>query len=1090
MKHTYDFLKKEDKYFFAGLFNTAKDNFDLSLNELNKRLNYKEIKGKDKELRIIEYAFHKDRTQLDFDNSFKYLSESLSFLNRIQSFIAKKNNRTLILRNFIKDFLIDLYKLLDSNRNYYTHFEHEKVTIDNPLITEFLDYILFNSISRIKDDKVKTESVKDKLLSKYKDDYSIIINNKNKWIDENNIKLKKEGKRTNKRINNNTVAGYNYVLNSIFRRFIDDSTKKPHLKEDSKSTENNGLSYVGYIQFLALFLNKRQINLLFDNISYTKYTDTLLQRIITRWIFTYESYRNVKHLFKSSYDHHALLLQMVSELTKCPNNLYPHLSDKKKDEFVEDLNIYFQENDNSFEDDTLISHEVIRKRYEDKFPYFAIRFLDDFMNFPSLRFQVNMGKFIHDSREKEFNSTGKKTERLILEKLIVFENLSEATKKKNLYFEKTKNNKNTDWVEHPRPKYQFYNNSIGIWLDCDGLGYYEEEATLRKSKPTKYEILDKLKLKDSYKKPLAYLSVNELPAILYSILMEGRDSMYIENKIKGKIIQQRKFIENISLEKDYNNEEIKSFPKKLKLILTENSSINKAKIKRQITKEKEVNPLGEIRKYYTPKNETELSLSEKGKIATWLSKDIKRFVAKEVKGPSEEDKNKSWKGYQFSEFQALLSYYDIDKSKLSLFLQKDLRLKIEDFPFKGLSFTHKSLYDFYVNYLASRKEYLEFLLKNIEHLKDDILLLPFNASKFKIQQLEKYKENKLKGAVMLPRGIFDKKPTTSKENDKTKFADWFAMSMNNNHAQEFYNYNKTYLINDNTITINPNIGIKEQYKNIASEHQKTIYKNEVVIRKTMRNDFYVLQMIKSFFKDTSEVDKETFKNITLKDFYLTKAEKEQTKKRALEQSERQKGNKEENIFNENYILNKRIKLSLLEGKIVGEVSLKESSKYKRLSKDPRVIQLTNYNENKVWGFQEIIYEIIDYELIKSNVLFKTIHELEKEIFLKAKSKNDLELLTYNGHPNFKKYLAYYFIKEESKKEEFNRINIQTVDLLTIDDDLKNLVVLLLIRNKFSHNQLVSKLVFDYLITYYPKNPNEKVASYLNRVFGIIIDSLK
>lgn len=1154
MEQEYDFFNKTDKHFFAGLFNTALNNFDLSLTELNKRMNYKEIKGNEKgdkkEIIIIEYAFNKDeRTQLDFENNFNYLSESLIFLNRIPSFTAHKNKNgsTIILKDFLKDFLCGLYKTLLNYRNYYTHFEHDDVAVEHPLIAEFLEYILFNSVSRIKDDRVKTKAVKDKLLSKYKDDYNTIIEYKNKWTWDKNKELKEEGKTRFRKINNNTEDGYNYVLNSIFRRFIDDSTKAPKLQLDEKCSTDDGLTKAGFIQFLALFLNKRQVSLLFDNITYTKYTDTQLQRIITRWIYTYESYRDISYLFKSEYDKHALLLQMVSELTKCPKNLYPYLSEKDKDNFLEDINIYFKESAKLFEDDALVSHEVTTKRYEDKFPYFAIRFLDEFANFPTLRFQVNMGKFNHDSREKEFISTGKKTERLILENLTVFENLSEATKKKNLYFEKSDFKEKTDkesnykdvsdsievsdWVEYPRPKYQFNKNTIGIWLDCDGLGNYDESPKRENKKPTKHDILDKIELKDSFKKPIAFLSLHELPALLYCLLIEKKDGRFIENRIKGKIKKQRKFLINLKDNYKYSEEELKQFPKKIRLILTKKSNINSEKIKRQIINEIEVDALKEIREKYTPKSETELSLLEKGKIATWLSKDIKRFVAKDVKGPSEEDKNKSWKGYQFSEFQALLSYYDIDKSKLSDFVIKDLNFNInKDFPFQGIVFSKSSLFDFYTHYLKSRREYLNHLLENFSNTTNEELLLPFKASKFKIKELEEYRKNKLEEPVMLARGIFDDKPTASREKDKTEFANWFTKSMDSSSAQKFYAFDKIYpltlkVINgikdEENLMINTKKGLTKQYKefeeiknndsfvltdfekeeikkNIKSPKdnlnkmfykymQKQIYKNEATIRKTMRNDYYMLQMIKTILKGINEDNDSSFENISLKDFYLTKAEKEKIQKNAISQSEREKGDTSSVIFNESYILNRHVGLSLLEDKIIGNVALKDRGKYKKLSQDKKVKQLTEYFD-KTWSFEEIKNEISDYEHIRSKVFFNSVHELEEKIYLKAKTENKIEQLKDKEYHNFRNYLKYYFINDENEKEEFNNIK-RTDSILDVKEEFKSLILLIEIRNKFAHNQLIPKTSFDYLTSNFSMETNERVASYLNRIFNTIKSNL-
>jgi hypothetical protein len=263
--------------------------------------------------------------------------------------------------------------------------------------------------------------------------------------------------------------------------------------------------------------------------------------------------------------------------------------------------------------------------------------------------------------------------------------------------------------------------------------------------------------------------------------------------------------------------------------------------------------------------------------------------------------------------------------------------------------------------------------------------------------------------------------------------------------------------------------------------QRKIYKNEAAIRKTMRNDFYILQMIKEFFKDIIDDDHTMFEDISLKDFYLTKAEKAAIQKKAISQSEREKGDHTKVIYNEDYILNKRTPLVLLGGKIKGEAALKDRGKYKKLSQDQKVKQLTEYFD-KTWSFEEIINEIGDYDFIRSKVLFNSVHELEKKIYAKAVRENKQEQLKNKGYHNFRNYLKYYFINDEHQKEAFNQIdrsaNIQSVR----EEKFKQLFLLIEIRNKFAHNQLIPKTSFDYLIENFPMEANERVASYLNRIF--------
>jgi hypothetical protein len=84
---------------------------------------------------------------------------------------------------------------------------------------------------------------------------------------------------------------------------------------------------------------------------------------------------------------------MIDELSKVPDCVYQNLSETKQKDFIEDWNEYFKDNEENAEnlENSRVVHPVIRKRYEDKFNYFAMRFLDEFANFKTLKFQVSMG---------------------------------------------------------------------------------------------------------------------------------------------------------------------------------------------------------------------------------------------------------------------------------------------------------------------------------------------------------------------------------------------------------------------------------------------------------------------------------------------------------------------------------------------------------------------------------------------------------------------------------------------------------------------------------------------------------------------------
>lgn len=140
-------------------------------------------------------------------------------------------------------------------------------------------------------------------------------------------------------------------------------------------------------------------------------------------------------------------------------------------------------------------------------------------------------------------------------------------------------------------------------------------------KLSKFEIVDKLGFEDVIKKPVAFLSFNELPALLYALLIDKKTPKEIGNVIKSKNFKQQSLIRNFDINADVNDKRI---PNKLKkAIKLPVKGIGKFKLIRAIEREELIKPL-EYRRVLKYPNK--FSNIEKGKIAKWLANDIKRFV--------------------------------------------------------------------------------------------------------------------------------------------------------------------------------------------------------------------------------------------------------------------------------------------------------------------------------------------------------------------------------------------------------------------------------------------------------------------------------
>ena len=1085
----FDYQNIDDKHFFAGLLNIAKNNFDVSLNELKKRTNSKNT-GKG----IITEVFSDSITQADWNTRIDYVSESLAFVK-----FFKYESRT-----YVRNTLYKLYETIDNLRNYYTHYNHTPIIIEASIF-EVLDKLLLNSALTVKKNRAKSEEYKEYLSIKYKDEFNTIVSNSNHKILKYNKTLSPGEKRREKV---KLADEVNHVLNFVFRTFIynDKINRQEKLSDNASSKQKNcnSLSTYGFVQLLALFLNKKQTQTL---LSYTKYLkDTRkLEHVATRWVLTFMCYRDIKRLFKSDYSNDSLLLQMISELTKCPNNLYNNLTVEKKQEFIEDINTYYKDNEEfkGNNNEGLISHEVIQKRYQDKFPYFAIRFLDEIIKFPNLKFHINLGKFNHHTTTKHLKGISISTERSILEKVSVFTKLSTATKNKKEYFLKPENKDLiNDWVEFPSPHYQFNKNNIGIWLNLDGtLGKSDAHKERKSSKLTKYDIAEKLNIKEALKKPVAFLSFNELPALLYALLVEKKTPKEIESIIKTKIFEQRNTIREFDKNTNYDSRKI---PTKLNNAINQNSPINWKKLESDLQIEIDKNPLEEIRINYKskPESSNELSNSEKGKIAIWLCDDIKRFTSIKTR--------KTWKGYQYVNLQALLAFYEYKKNEVKDYLKNELLFDFnKDNPFSGINFTHNSLHEFYTAYLRQRKLYLEKKLRKVESKNRDLdhdIFIAFSKRLYVLKPLDLLKQTYLNNTpVNLPRGIFDNKPTFIKPtNSSTDLASWFSFSNNINNSQKFYQFEKNYEYNVEVLKwnnykrknelkevtkkqkISTSKGLKIQYNNdLPKETQKYIFNNEKLIRKEMRQDCYILEMVKY------RLGSQNLNKFTLKDVFLSKAEKLKIEEESKKQSFKKLGDYSENIINDSHILSKRIPITLFGGKICGNVAIKEGYKNLKFEQDKRVVCLLSYFPNKIWTFKEISDEIETYDKVKNFDFFKSVHQLENEIFKSAKEEVNLNaIFTDEGYPNFKKYLSYFYLNTEEEKSQFNDLDFDKITILQVSENQKLLYLLVKIRNKFSHNQLLPKEDFDYLQSKYYLKENENIGNYLLRVFMKIQTSIK
>lgn len=122
-----------------------------------------------------------------------------------------------------------------------------------------------------------------------------------------------------------------------------------------------------------------------------------------------------------------ILLDMFNELGRCPGVLYSMLSDEERKKFDKT-----PEPDEYQEEGDVLPSVLVRG--SDRFPWFALRYFDDMKVFPTLRFHLQLGRFITKKYEKTMNQVAR--DRIWLRPIQVFarwENVDATDLRRTLY---------------------------------------------------------------------------------------------------------------------------------------------------------------------------------------------------------------------------------------------------------------------------------------------------------------------------------------------------------------------------------------------------------------------------------------------------------------------------------------------------------------------------------------------------------------------------------------------------------------------------------------------------------------------------------
>ncbi|RYJ41573.1 type VI-B CRISPR-associated RNA-guided ribonuclease Cas13b [Flavobacterium beibuense] len=1112
----YDHTLFKDKHYFAGYLNLAVNNIENVFKTVYKN-----------RFDIKQHNLYKILDSLDGQISEPDYIERVSFLKQYFPVLhyldlhpdnkrfTKEEDKVKARRRYLINNLRLLIETLSKLRDFYTHYYHKPLSIEQNTFS-LIDNIFLNVVIDVKRQKKKNDHTRQLLKDSLKEEMDILYQKTKASLKEKqkeNTRIKLDSETINNTIFNNSFSHLIYRRKKADNDILSASCKSEYKGEPTENGIN--VSVDGLLFFLGIFLSRKESNDLRGRIKGFKGTvikdlpdfpnekNNSLKFMATHWVFTYLNIKPIKQKLNTNFSRETLLLQIVDELTKIPNEIYRNLCFKKQQEFVEDINEYIKEGDDI---DTLNSstviHPVIRKRYENKFNYFVLRYLDEFVSFNSLRFQIYLGNYVHHIQRKKLSGTEYETERVIKEKINVFGKLSEVSNIKGDYFiQNNPDNEALGWEIYPNPSYNFTGNNIPIYFDINdqdkekineykSIRNFSEKRILRKkNKKNKQEIFDlinnTLTTRVFTAEPTAILSLNELPALLYTILCENKTASEIENLLRRTYLKRLNTIKNYQpgtlpqskITKNLNkstNQESLDVSKLIKAMKHE-ISISNEKLTLIKKNQNEVKDTSHRRKYVF--NSKELGIE-----ATWLANDLKRFMPKKVR--------ENWKGYMHSQLQNSIAYYSQKPKEALSILSSVWNFNDDNYIWnEGIkkAFNEKEFEKFYCKYLASRNKTLEKLKENLDNLeyktdkrkldkfiKQQNLDCLFHIRTYTIDSTQEQINKLLAKPLVFPRGIFDSKPTFVKNESVTEkpelFADWYTYTYKEHPLQEFYSFTKDYECNFKKEKLTVKEFVKNQ-EQLNPEEQLNLFKlkEDLSIKCIKNQDLFLKLVVDNIYNKIFEYNID----ISLKNLYISRKERIAIGLKA----------KELNQINDSYIWGKTI---LYQDKQIREtkVQLKDINKIKRFLEEDKVKQILSYDINKQWEIEELKYELYikpnSYEVIRREKLFKAIQEFESYILTinNFDGSNHPSILEYNSNPRFKHYVVNGLLlkkglatNEEIEwllakgQKEFNTFDKSIVEKPEI---IQKAFLLVLIRNKFAHSQLPIKEYYE-MIRSYTKN---------------------
>ncbi len=693
---------------------------------------------------------------------------------------------------------------------------------------------------------------------------------------------------------------------------------------------DNTITQDGIVFLISIFLDRENAFQFINKIKYLKGTQNKMFTAKRETLSTF-CIKLPHEKFISENSTQAFSLELINELNKCPKTLYNVITEEEKRAFQPELgdeeieNIYTNSIPETIDDyEAYIESITKRVRNNNRFSYFAMRFLDEKEIFPKLRFQIDLGKVIIAEYTKTLD--GKQEPRTVVENAKAFGRLQDFRVDEEKVLTRINTNAQTVF-EQFSPHYNFTEKigKIGINLTR------EDTAKFLNRPKSEKKVTTYLKQPEVE----AFLSVHDLPkVILLEYLEKGKTEAIINDFIiinKSKVLN-FEFIEMIKSKLSHLNEfnkrsqgrkqetayhdktlnDLHQRKKELNQVLAEHGLNNKqipSKISDywlNITDVQEKIAISDRLKLMKRDCIDRLKAIQKGKapkigeMATFLAKDIIDMII-------DENKKQKITSFYYDKMQECLALFADDEKKNTLIkIINELLLNekgghpfLNKIDFSSFKYT-SDIYKIYLQekgqklvsvlnsktnkYSEKDQSWLQnifYILEWNENAKKNLtdVKIPSDVSKlpFSIRQLEKKKSsfknwfeyvtkgkenNDKKKPIDLPTNLFDEvlKELLSKE-----------LKTENIHVDENANYNQLFKLwwekcrNDNT-----QVFYKAEREYIFEEKKL----NFTINSKEKFEDYYKNEFLDTVYKlKQAQPTEEKKKNKRLPEIVKTQVEK-------------------------------------------------------------------------------------------------------------------------------------------------------------------------------------------------------------------------